>query len=352
MIGPIRTILIRSPNWVGDCVMATPALAAFRDAFRDATILLLAPSYTAEVFEGGDWFDELLVVPGSRSLGAFLRAVQTAAALRRRRADLGILMTNSLGSAVLMKLAGARNIVGYSRNGRSALLTTALAPARTLGGFVPGPMVDYYLELARAVRRRTDGTEDRRIRLATTPREEEAARTLWERLGLGSRRVAGLNPGAAFGSAKCWPPAHFAALGRMLAERSGLDVLVLCGPAERSVARAIITEAGHPAVRGLEGEDVPLGVLKAVVRRLALLVTNDSGPRHFACAFAVPTVTVFGPTDERWSETARTDEIKIVRDLACRPCMRRVCPTDHACMRSIEPEAVYEAATELLKGHR
>ena len=340
------TLIIRAPTWVGDCVMATPALAAFRRGFPDAHIVLVARAYTAEVFRGGPWFDELVQLPSPKAGGAFRRTLALTARLRRRRADLGVLLPNSFSSALLMWLARPRKILGYARDGRSFFLSMPVEPARRGGCFVPGPMVDYYLKLAEVAGCPAD---DRDLHLATTASEEAAASELLDVLNVSDgSALVGLNPGAAFGSAKCWPPEYFAELAARLAARERTRVLVLCGPAEREIARTIVEQAHHAGVHGVHDRDVPLGTLKAVIRRLSLLVTNDSGPRHFAAAFRIPTVTIFGPTDERWSETGRDDEIKIVRDLDCRPCMLRVCPRDHACMRSIRPEDVYEAAAALL----
>ena len=344
-IGMARSILIRTPNWVGDCVMATAALQAFRAGFPNAHITLLTRPYAAEIFEGGPWFDEIFLLP-SRKRGATLRdALSAAGALRHKHADLGILLTNSFAGAVFMRLASPRETLGYAREGRGWLLTRSVPPPRVDGAFLPAAMTEYYLDLARAIGCPTRGS---RISLVATDRNEKEADVVWRDHGFGSRPVIGLNPGAAFGSAKCWPPDYFTELALLCGRQRDVDILVLCGPGERDVAKQIVELADDPAVKGCHYDDISLGTLKVIIRRLALLVTNDSGPRHFACAFDVPTVTLFGPTDQRWSDTGRRDEIQIVRDVACRPCMLRVCPTDHACMRSIHPQHVLEAVLGLL----
>lgn len=340
------TIIIRAPNWVGDCVMATPALASLRKGFPQAHIILVCRGHSAEIFEGGPWFDELASLPHRKESARMRKTLALVHALRRRRADLGVLLTNSFRSALFMRAARPREILGYAREGRGFLLTRRVEPLREDGDFAAAPMVGYYLRLVQAAGCSADSQA---VHLATTPAEEGAADTLFEALAVGGgRSLVGFSVGAAFGSAKCWPPEYFVELARCLSERKDTDVLVLCGPAERDTARDIVARADRGNVKGICEHDVGLGTLKAVIRRLALLVTGDSGPRHFAAAFNVPTVTLFGPTDERWSETNRSDEIKIVRDLDCRPCMLRVCPKDHECMRDIHPEEVCEAAERLL----
>jgi heptosyltransferase II len=85
------------------------------------------------------------------------------------------------------------------------------------------------------------------------------------------------------------------------------------------------------------------------VRRADLLVTTDSGPRHFAAAFGTPVVTLFGPTHIAWTETYYSKAIHLQKQVPCGPCQRRVCPLDHRCMKELTPAEVFAAATALLK---
>jgi heptosyltransferase II len=158
-----------------------------------------------------------------------------------------------------------------------------------------------------------------------------------------------LNPGAAFGAAKHWPTEHFARLAGDLARQRGSGVLVLCGPKEREQCRAIIAGASHPHVRGLAEHPLSLGLTKACVRRASLLVTTDSGPRHFAAAFGRPVVTLFGPTHIAWTETYFPREIHLQRKLDCGPCQKRVCPLGHhRCMKELTPDTVFAAVVRHL----
>src|SRR5262249_5945856 len=144
-----------------------------------------------------------------------------------------------------------------------------------------------------------------------------------------------LNPGAAFGAAKHWPAGHFATLAAELVKRRGCAVLVLCGPAERDQARQIAAMSGQPGVVALSdlaqrgGPPLSLGLTKACVRRADLLVTTDSGPRHFAAAFDRPVVTLFGPTHIAWTETYHPRAVHLQRQLPCGPCQKRICPLEH-----------------------
>jgi heptosyltransferase-2 len=157
-----------------------------------------------------------------------------------------------------------------------------------------------------------------------------------------------LNPGAAFGSAKYWPAESFVALAQQLVDQRGSGVLILCGPAERDLARRIAAAARRPGVHSLAGHHLSIGLTKACVRRSDLLITTDSGPRHFAAAFERPVVTLFGPTHIGWTETYYEKAVHLQESVPCGPCQLRVCPLDHRCMKQLSVARVFEAATGLL----
>jgi heptosyltransferase-2 len=240
-------------------------------------------------------------------------------------------------------------VVGFARYGRDALLTRRLYPTRNnRGSPKPTPAIDDYNRVVRLL-----GVPDpgRRMELFTTPADESAADAVWTQLRLSQyREVIGLNPGGAFGAAKHWPSTYFADLARDLADRRAAGVLVLCGPAERETAARIAVEANRPAVVSLVDSPLSLGLTKALVRRLSLLVTTDSGPRHFAAAFGVPAVTLFGPTHIAWTETYFPQAVHLQKPVPCGPCQQRTCPLGHhRCMTELLPTEVFAAADRLLR---
>jgi heptosyltransferase-2 len=309
--------------------------------------------YVADVFAGGDWFDDIVFAHG----GLWSQRVLSVAwQLRRRRIDVVVLLSNTFRSALTAWLGGCRRRIGYARYGRSLLLTDALPPLRDeLGRRKPSPVLDAYNLLAE---RAGCPQPTRLLELFTTSADERAADLVWERGRLEDyTEVICLNSGAAFGSAKHWPSAYFADLARRLAEERGSAVLVLCGPNESELARDIATQACHPNVHALcdltapvipDGPRLSLGLTKACVRRADLLVTTDSGPRHFAAAFDRPVVTLFGPTHIEWTETYHPRALHLQKRVECGPCQLRVCPLDHRCMLRLTPDEVYTAAEGLL----
>lgn len=333
------------PNWIGDAVMATPAVRALREHSRGARLLGVLRPYIAGVIEGSPWMDELIFLD-TRGPWAH-RWPAVAARLGRLDVDLAVLFPNSFRSALAAWLGRCRRRVGYARHGRSRLLTRRLEPVRDAGGNVrPSPVILAYNRLAETV---GCSATSCRMELFTTPRDEAAADTVWSQAGFTHQaEVICLNPGAAFGSAKHWPAECFAILAQHLTEQRGSSVLVLCGPGERELARSIVTRARRPTVHSLADHALSLGLTKACIRRADLLITTDSGPRHFAAAFDRPVVTLFGPTHIPWTETYYSKAVHLQKRVDCGPCQRRVCPLDHRCMTLLTPTEVFDAAAELL----
>ena len=341
----MQRIALFLPNWIGDVVMATPAIRAVREHHPGAELVAVCKPYVADVLAGSPWFQDTIHFDkrGPREQ----RLWSVARELRRSRTDAALLFPNSFRAALAARLGGGRDVIGFSRYGRRLLLSRALHPkSDSWGRPVPLPAIDDYNRLALEV-----GTPDPgyRMELFTTPTDEAAARTVWNQFALHKyQRVVGLNPGAAFGAAKHWPAESFAHLARMLTQRLGCGVLVHCGPSEREMARRIAEDSRSPHVFTMSDMPLSLGLTKTLVKRLDLLVTTDSGPRHFAAAFDRPVVTLFGPTHIEWTETYFEKAIHLQKKVPCGPCQKRVCPLDHRCMRDLSPEEVFAAAQRLL----
>ncbi len=338
-------IAVFLPNWVGDVVMATPALRALRRHFAAARLVGVCKPYVAGVLDGSPWLDARTYLDRA---GPWPRRWPAVAwRLRRERFDLAVLFANTLRSALVARLAGCRRRAGFNRHGRAPLLTDRLEFARDAAGRLrPSPVLDDYNRLAEAVGCPPPG---RRLELFTTDADERAADAVWDRFRLACRpEVLCLNPGAAFGASKYWPAESFARLAQDLVDRRDASVLVLCGPGERALAREIATRSARPGVYSLADETPSLGLTKAIVRRATLLVTTDSGPRHFAAAFDRPVVTLFGPTHIAWTETYFPLAIHLQKAVPCGPCQKRVCTTDHACMTLLTPGEVFAAIGRLL----
>ncbi|MCG3127665.1 MAG: hypothetical protein CHACPFDD_02532 [Phycisphaerae bacterium] len=293
--------------------------------------------YVAEIVAGCGWHDAEL----------FWKQRRLRRAIRAARFDAAILLTNSFRSALAVWMARVPRRIGYAREGRALLLTERLKPLRQDGQFVPSPMLDYYAALAAHV---GGDVSDRRLRLGITPPQQQATAELQRHYGLADGRpYAVVNPGAAFGAAKCWLPERFAGVCDGVREKWGLTPVLVGAPGEVPLLRRIAALAS-PGAGAVCCDDPPttLGSLKGLIRDAALLVCNDTGPRHYGNAFGVPTVTVFGSTIQEWTDTGYAGEIKLQARVECGPCMLRTCPIDHRCMTLISVAQVIDAAEQLL----
>jgi heptosyltransferase-2 len=333
-----RRVVVRPPNWLGDAVLALPALTALRAHFADAHLTIAAAPAVAALCreETGVVFDDVIELPG--------RTRAAIAALRDRRFDVGVLLPNSFRSAWQMWRAGIAERWGYATSARRALLTKRCRPDRQ---WRRRHQSDYYRQLVigLGVPCGDDGP-----RLAPTVASRQTADML---LGdLAGARLVGIAPGAAYGEAKQWPPDRMAALVRRLLEADAAAVVLVGAAHDREASRAIEswlrTHAPHVARRviDLTGR-TSVGALIGLIARMAVFVSNDSGAMHVAAAVGRPVVALFGPTDERRTGPIGAHTI-LTAPAFCRPCMLRDCPIDHRCMKRITVDAVHAAVTARL----
>jgi len=225
------------PNWLGDLAMATPTLRAIRRHLGPETRLVgIMRPYLADVLAGTDWLSEQWYFdPRSKDRRVRMRALMQR--MRAVRFDMAVLLTNSLRTALVAWLGGAKQRVGYVRYGRGPLLTGKLYPPREGRRVAAVPVVDTYLALAEAI---GCPKESPRLQLATTEADERSAERVFRGLGLRDDRVVLVNAGSACAGSKRWPIEHFGRLARQIVERLDHDVLVMCGPKERATARELV----------------------------------------------------------------------------------------------------------------
>lgn len=325
---------VRLPNWLGDTVMAVPALGALRATLAGGEILLAGP--WVRLLDGQGFADALVTYPR-----AWRRRLRTADTVREFDADTALLLPNSFEAAAAAVLWGARRRVGFARGGRSWLLTDAVEP--------PRPRLHQVDEYARLVERLDVAVGPRSPRLAPPAAdspERERVRALLGEAGVPARgrggRLVGVHLGAAYGPAKMWASARVVEFCESLGAAG--DVAVLLGaPEDAPVAAEVL--AVVPAV-SLVGRDRP-ELLSALLTEIDALVSGDTGVAHLAAALGTPAVVLFGPTDPEL--TAPRGPVAVVRHaVPCAPCFYRVCPIDHPCMRLLEAATVRERLDALV----
>lgn len=340
-------ILVRMPNWLGDVVMATPLLRTLRESQPRARLDILVQPGGAAVLEGLDLFDDVVLYRKSehRGLGGTLRIARE---LRRRRYDLAVCCPNSMSSALVLFCARIPRRLGWSYGGRGVLLTDKLRPEMSGHRRVARPMPQYYLDLARYLG--CEVLSDRTLLTSTPAGDDEAARFLEERGVPASADLVGFNVGAAFGPSKHWTPKGWAGVAAGLRQARGMRPIVLCGPGEEALGREIEEAVGGDVIRTSDAV-LTLAGLKGMVKRLALMVTTDTGPRHFALAMDVPTVCVMGSTNPRMTDQpgTRSEVIRLDPPLDCMPCHEKVCPlAHHRCLEDLTAAPVLAAVERVL----
>ena len=334
----VKNILALVPNWLGDVVMCTPALRALHRRYPDADITIAGRGVACEVLRGLPWLHRFVTLAGRQGIWGMARSSRT---LRSYSPELAVVFPHSFRAALLARMTGAGKIAGYARGGRSALLSQRVEPNRVDGKITPVYMVQEYLDLVAAFGCEYDGFG---IELAADGRAVAAVR---EHL-VGTGPFVGIAPGAAYGPSKRWLATRFAEVADELKETADAQCVLLTGPGEEETRDAVLDAARHPLI--ICDERAPtIDSLKATISVLDLLVCNDSGPRHVAVAFDVPTICVMGPTAPVYTEGPYERGQVLRVDVDCGPCQKPVCSTDHRCMTRITSAMVVQAALENLR---
>lgn len=320
--------------------MSLPALRALRERFPGAEISILAKPWVADLY-GREPFCDRLIPYTASDLGSKRRAAHD---LRPFGFDCAILLQNAFEAAAVAYLAGIPERIGYARDGRSLLLTRAIpVPAK---GKIARHERFYYLELLKRAGIVDAMPANDLIRLDGAAAARELGRERFCGLGMGDR-VIGISPGAAYGTAKRWLPDRFAAAARTVAVELDATVAIFGSKDERGLCQSVAETIGENA-RNFAGQ-TSLAEFIEMAAACRVYLTNDSGAMHIASALGVPTVAVFGATDD--VATGPTGPLaRVVREpVECSPCLKRECPIDHRCMTRVDAARVAETALLLLK---
>jgi heptosyltransferase-2 len=351
------------PNWLGDIVMALPALDAVRRQFPGATLAAAAPAPLAALLQAVPGVDETVALSAA---GGLERVRRDTEILRTGRFDLAVLFTNSFGSALAARRAAIPERWGYRRDARGWLLSRRVSRRAGRDDGRARHHSNHYRRLVEALGApKADGVARLRVPAAWS---ERAARLLAGRGVDDARPVVGIAPGAAYGGAKRWPPPLAARLVETLVGETDAVVVLVGAPADRDAGHEIessfrapsgdtvrhVPAPGWPAgaarlVNAIGATDLP--ALAGLLSRMHTLVSNDSGAMHLAAAVGTHVIALFGPTDEVATAPLGPHTI-VVRDVFCRPCLLRECPIDHRCMKRITPEAVHALVVRQLQEHR
>ena len=344
----MRRALVIAPNWIGDALMAQPLFSLLKQLHPRIVIDALAPTWVAPVLERMPEIHDVHATDLAHGKLQLMRRWQLASDLRDVGYDAAYVLPNSLKSALIPWLAGIRLRIGYTGESRYGLLNVRHAnPQKD----TRGPMAAHYAALAYAPGANVPDLAHRLPlpRLEADPNEAARVST---RFHLDTRvPLLVFCPGAEYGSAKRWPPEHFAALARIVSQSFPYAQIIALGSGKDApLAQAIAEQA--PQVRNLCGQ-TSLGEACALISRASAVVSNDSGLMHVAAALRRPLVAIFGSSDPRHtpplSDTAKVQWLH----LECSPCFARECPLGHLkCLRELSPEQVFSDLRGMLLGER
>jgi len=339
-INPVN-IIVKMPNWLGDLVMATPVLADLRQHWKDARLTAMCQSNVAPLLKCDPHIDEIFSY--SRPSGWIHRRqhLEIVSPLENGKYDLGILLTNSFSSAWWFWRGKVKNRIGFRSGIRSFLLNSA----QSFPQFKEKQhQVITYKTLLQPLGIPLSDTSPQ---LYVSSEEARAAETLLGKHGvaLGRHIVVGINPGAAYGSAKCWPPERFKSITKRLIENPHLYVVYfgdqigapLVADICRDFPERVINLAGKTSLRELI----------ALIQSCSIFLTNDSGPMHIAAALRTPLLALFGSTNDVKTGPYAFGQV-IHKHVECSPCYKRVCPIDFRCMTRIGVDEVYSELQKLI----
>jgi heptosyltransferase II len=339
-------ILVVAPNWLGDTVMALPAISDIRRRFPSVRLVVAARRAVADLFRLVPFVDDLIALQWSGRVWDRHALGADATRLQESGAETAIVLPNSFAAAWLLKRAAIPARWGYASDMRSALLSRAVSRPR--GSLHQGA---YYQHLTRAL-----GFESGPLEPVLTVTDAVAAAARAQLVEHGwdaARPLFVFAPGAAYGTAKRWLLPYVARVATELARGRGAACVMVGGRGDASAAAEVLSRIDvdvRPHVIDLTGQTT-LEALAGILRLSAACVANDSGAMHMAAAVGTPVVALFGPTREY--ETAPLTRAHgraevLTHPVWCRPCMLRECPIDHRCMKGIVPDRVHAALTSLL----
>lgn len=336
-----RRILVRATNWVGDAVMSVPALQALREHNQQAQISILARPWVAGLYRRESFCDEVIPYDAPRGWKGLNEKRRVASELRTRKFDCALLLQNAFEAAAIVRWARIPIRIGYERDARGWLLTHPI-PLPT-SGEIPKHQRFYYLELLKRAKLIPDYARDATIRLRGAEDAAVRGRSLLQ------GRFIGVSPGAAYGGAKRWLPERFAEAAVAIARARDAQVAVFGSKEEAGICEMVYQEIQRAGVACRNfGGVTPLDEFVELAAACELFLTNDSGAMHVASALGIPTVVVFGATDDE--ATGPTgDWSRVVRHtVECSPCLLRECPIDHRCMTRVTANQVVAAARGLV----
>lgn len=321
-------ILIILPNWLGDAIMATPAIELLAKHHPSARFTFVGSFVSIEALKHHPLCEKAIVDNTKKEKNRFIATYKLAKELGEF--SLAVTFRNQIHSSLLLKLTNT--VVCISRKSLHSMFLLSHTPKISTNQH----LVKQYAELAMI--NTDDFNEDdiKELKLYINPKKFE-------------KPTLGINAGATYGSAKRWYPERFAKVASEFSDK--YNIIIFGGPNEIEMANEIEENLKSLDVKNyinLAGK-TNIEELCANIGGCSLFITNDSGPMHVASAYQVPTIAIFGPTKHKETSQWMNKKSNIVRhDMECSPCMKRECPLKHhECMKNITANEVIQKVKNL-----
>lgn len=336
---PQRILIIRLDR-IGDVLLSTPVIKALRDAYPDSYIAFIVQPHAKEIVDGNPYLNEVIVY---KKKAGFIGNLSFISGLRRYEFDLAIILHPTARTHLLAFLAGIPQRVGYDKK-LGFLLTKRIPHTKQFG---LRHEVDYTLDLLSHI---GISPKDRSLYMPVNSDSEDRISGMLSHRGVkGEDLLIAFNPGASCPS-KRWDAARFAKVGDLLSGRYGAKIVIVCGSKDKEFGDRVAKEMKSASIN-LSGKTT-IGDIASVLRRVKLLISNDSGPVHIACAVGTPVIAIFGRNDRglspaRWGPTAKRASI-LHKDVGCPVCLAHNCRIAFKCLEAVTVEEVVDAACEML----
>lgn len=341
------SIIIRTPNHLGDCVMSLPMVSETGEAYPGSRVTVLAPEHLADLYENNPGVDHVLKIPTAHVHG-LIGVVKIKDIIAQQRYDLGYILPPSFGAAAGFKLAGVKERIGYVADGRRLLLTRPLP--------LPAPLnsahrSETYFNLLR----RGSGADLEFVRpkLFINERDLEHVTQMLARFDIGDTDSYAVVAFQAVATSRRWGRENYTQAIKQIIARLGLKVILIGTGDNAALGHEIAAAAGTNQVANLAGK-TSLRELAALISRARFFLGNDSGPAHLAAAVGAPMVVLSGADDP--SETSPISPLKRLiyhKHLGCISCVKNVCPLKGErrmqCMAEISVEEVLAEVSSLLE---
>lgn len=338
-------ILVRGTNWVGDAVMTIPALRELRRIFPDARITLHTRSWAEGIFRDADFIDEILTFDKTSS--KIKDALKQSNELKTHTYDLAVIFPNSFETALVSKMAKIPRRFGYSKEGRSFLLTDSVEIPKWKD---QRHEIFYYLNLVAEIEKEYFGSQtafqaEPRIGLEVSAQRRNEAKSFLKETGIDLlKQTVALGVGSTNSHAKRWHAASYAKLNDLLQNELNANVVLVGAKDELEISDEVFAKSEKKPII-LTGH-TNLAEAVAILAETDLLVSNDMGLAHIASAVGTQTIVIFGPTNEKTTQPIGSEIIR--KKVDCAPCMLRDCPIDHRCMTQISAEEVFKRVKKIL----